>query len=103
LLAGLAGPCGNGEVFAWAGLGDAGAVPGSLFGWIGGAGLFQDWPAGVGIEAPRDAADLMTRLHETDEATAAGTLTGLVPVSLAYRTRGRLPRGHSTPPGRPGM
>jgi len=95
LLGGLPGPCGNGEILAWADLGDTRTLPGLLFGWIGGAGLFDSWPPGVGIDAPQDAADLMTRLWEIDRPAAVDTLAGLASVSMAYRMRGRYPESEA--------
>lgn len=89
LLGGLPGRCGNGEVLAWADLGDASMVPVVLFGRISRAGLFGDWPAGVGIDAPGDPAGLMTRLREIDEPAAISTLAGLASVSMAYQVPGR--------------
>jgi hypothetical protein len=95
LLSGLPGRCGNGEVLAWADLGDAGTLPAVLFGRISRAGLFEDWPEGVGIDAPRDPADLMTRLWEIDEPAAIGTLTSLASVSMAYQMPGRYAGGQA--------
>jgi hypothetical protein len=84
VLSGLPGRCGNGEIFAWTDPGDAGMLPAVLFARISRAGLFEDWPAGVGIDAACDPVGLMTRLWEIDEAAATGTLAGLASVSMAY-------------------
>jgi hypothetical protein len=89
VLSGLPGRCGNGEIFAWTDAGDAGMLPAVLFARISRAGLFEDWPAGVGIDAACDPAGLMTRLWEIDEAAATGALAGLASVSMAYRVPGR--------------
>jgi hypothetical protein len=95
LLGRVAGRCGNGEVLAWADPGEAEAVPGVVFGRIGGAGLLEGEYPGMGAYAPRDAADLMTRLREIDRAAAVEALAGLVSVSMAYRMPGRCGEGEA--------
>jgi hypothetical protein len=89
LLGELTGPCGNGEIFAWADPGDARAVPGVVLGRIGSAGLLDGPDLGADASVPGDAAGLASRLQEIGEPAADDAVTALASMSMAYRTPGR--------------
>lgn len=93
LLQGLPGPYGNGEMFAWANLSDAAAVPHQVFELLGGAGLLEHWNPGRFVDVPDDPAELMTRLLEVDEFAAMRRFMSLVSTTMAYRMRGRYEEG----------
>jgi hypothetical protein len=93
LLRGLPGPLGNGEMFAWVNLGDAGAVSEEAFALIDGAGLAECLNPDRPGDVPRDPAELMARLREIDEAAAMRILIGLAATTLAYHVRGRYEEG----------
>jgi hypothetical protein len=93
LLRGLPGPLGNGEMFAWVNLGDAGAVSEEAFALIYGAGLAECLNPDRPGDVPRDPAELMARLREIDEAAAMRILIGLAATTLAYHVRGRYEEG----------
>ncbi len=89
LLAGLTGPLGNGEMHAWANLGDAEGMPREVFGLIGGLGLFQRWYPGMPVNVPYTPDELAGRLGEIDEDGALRRLISTASTTLAYHSRGR--------------
>ena len=91
LLRGLPGPLGNGEMLAWVDPGDVESMPQHVLGLIvGSAERLEHWtPGGSRDDVPRDAADLMTKLTEVDEANGTKTLVWLLSSTMAYRAGGR--------------
>ncbi|MUN41688.1 hypothetical protein [Actinomadura litoris] len=89
LLSGLTGPLSNGELHAWANLGNAEGMPREVFQLIDGLDSSQprrpDAPGDI-LESP---VDLAARLAETDEDGALHRLISIVSTTLAYRTPGR--------------
>jgi hypothetical protein len=89
LLAGLPGPFGNGEMLVWVEHGDRDSMPQAVFDHLRQAGLLERWYPQIPVNVPETAAELMTRLDEVDEQTAAARFTSMTTRTLAYRTRGR--------------
>jgi hypothetical protein len=91
LVKGLAGPLGNGEMLAWVNPGDVDSMPQDVLALIvGAAERLECWvPGGSRDDVPRDAADLMTKLTEVDEAKGTETLVWLLSSTMAYRVSGR--------------
>ena len=87
----------GGEMLAWADLGDASALPGRLFGWIGGTGLLDGWPPGAGIDVPQDVAGLMTRLRRSTGLRPWTRWLGLASASMACGVRRRCPESEARP------
>ncbi|MGV9928910.1 hypothetical protein [Nocardia rhamnosiphila] len=85
LLSGLSGPLGNGEMHAWANLGDAAGMPREVFGLIEGLDVLDRRDPGV----PRSSAELAERLAEVDSDGAVHRLIGIASTTLAYGSRGR--------------
>jgi hypothetical protein len=91
LLKGLPGPLGNGEMLVWVNPGDVDSMPQEVLALIvGAADHLKRWnPGGSEDDIPRDAADLMTKLTEVDEAKGTETLVWLLSSTMAYRVGGR--------------
>ena len=87
LLKGIPGPLGGG-LLAWADTGDVGSMPQDVLGLIVGSAerLEEGWtPGGTRDDIPRDAADLMTKLTEVDEAKGIKTLVWVcLPVASSW-------------------
>jgi hypothetical protein len=95
LLKGVPGPLGNGEMLAWVNPGDVDSMPQDVLALILGAtARLERWtPGGSRDDIPRNAADLMTKLLEVDEAKGTKTLVWLLSSTMAYRVNGRYTDG----------
>jgi hypothetical protein len=95
LLAGLPGPLGNGEMFAWVHAGDVESVPQDVFALLEGAsGRLERWgPSGGADGVPASAEDLMTGLSQVEETVAADFLVWLLTTTMAYGGAGRYAEG----------
>jgi hypothetical protein len=95
LLRGVPGPLGNGEMLAWVKPGDVHSMPHDVLTLIeGAADHLERWtPGGSSNDIPRDAADLMSKLTEVDEAKGTETLVWLLSSTMAYRMGGRYTEG----------
>jgi hypothetical protein len=91
LLRGLPGPLGNGEILVWVNPGDVDSVQQEVLELIQGTAgpLERRGPGGAADRLPADAADLMTKLPEVDEAMAAQVLVWLMSTTMAYGGSGR--------------
>lgn len=89
LLAGLPGPLGNGEMAVWVEHADRDAMPQVVFDHIQMSGLHDKWYPELPVNVPETATEMMSRLDQVDEHTAAELFVGLTTRTLAYRARGR--------------
>ncbi|MFI2336800.1 hypothetical protein ACH474_25755 [Nocardia rhamnosiphila] len=89
LLSGLNGPLGNGEMHAWANLGEPARMPREVFDLIEGLGVLERWYPKVPVDVPESSAELADRLTEVDVDGAVHRLIGLASTTLAYGSRGR--------------
>jgi len=87
LLAGLGGALGTGDLLGWASPGDIDAVPDETFKVVRDAGLLADGDPRHPVIIPADAAALMDRMWEIDEAAAIELLTSLADSTRASRPR----------------
>ncbi|MEU1951391.1 hypothetical protein [Nocardia rhamnosiphila] len=92
LLSGSSGPLGNGEMHAWANLGDAARMPREVFDLIEGLGVLERWYPKVPVDVPGSSAELADRLAEIDVDGAVRRLIGIASTTLAYGSRGRYDR-----------
>ncbi|WP_406267990.1 hypothetical protein OH799_23450 [Nocardia sp. NBC_00881] len=92
LLSGSSGPLGNGEMHAWANLGDAARMPRDVFDLIEGLGVLERWYPNVSVNVPESSAELADRLAEIDGDGAVHRLIGIASTTLAYGSRGRYDR-----------
>ncbi|GAA5055220.1 hypothetical protein GCM10023318_31070 [Nocardia callitridis] len=92
LLSGSSGPHGNGEMHAWANLGDAARMPREVFALIEGLGVLERWYPKVPVDVPDSSAELADRLLEVDVAGAVHRLIRIASTTLAYGSRGRYDR-----------
>jgi hypothetical protein len=81
---------GNGEMLVWVDPGDVDTVPQDVFALINGAhDHLQRWDPRGGTDVPQGPTDLMTRLSEVTEETAAEVLVWLLSATMAYKGGGR--------------
>jgi hypothetical protein len=89
LLAGLPGPLGNGGMMVWVERADHDAMPQAVFDHLQTAGLLERWYPEIPVNVPETMAEMMSRLGQVDELTAADLFVGLTTRTLAYHARGR--------------
>ena len=99
LCAGLAGEVGDGELLAWAGVGDADAVAAEVFQVVTDAGLLTDADPRHPVSMPANGDALMSRMWEVDHLAAIELLTSLCESTRSNRPRRRrLRRGYRDDP-----
>jgi hypothetical protein len=86
-LAADLGALGNGDLLAWAGPGDADAMPDEVFTVVRDAGLFGDGDADWSVSMPADGDALLSRLWEIDASVAIDLLAKLAGTTRPRRYR----------------